>query len=125
MCDPPHAEPSAPHFGLPKKSGDEAAASEEQIVQQLTRTTTGDGADVLRGLLYAAFSAGGRATSVHVAFCPPFRERPRIEFRQTDGPPARIKLAQLLAFGARFDIKLPTPAQGGETVALEISATFP
>jgi hypothetical protein len=48
-----------------------------------------------------------------------------MEFHQSSGPPARIKLAQLLAFGARFDIKLPTPAQGGETIALEISASFP
>jgi hypothetical protein len=128
MRDPPHAEPSAPHFGLPNKAGEEAAEGEEpeeQLVQQLTRAKTADGADVLRGSLYAAFPIGGRAMSIHVAFCPPFEERPRIEFRQTGGPAARIKLAQLLAFGARFDIKLPTPAQGDETIALDISASFP
>jgi len=128
MRDPPHAEPSAPHFGLPNKAGEEAAAGEEpeeQLVQQLTRAKAADGADVLRGSLYAAFPSGGRAVSIHVAFCPPFEERPRIEFRQTGGPAARIKLAQLLAFGARFDIKLPTPAQGDETIALDISASFP
>jgi hypothetical protein len=128
MCDPPHAEPSAPHFGLPNKAGEDAAAGEEpeeQLVQQLTRAKTADGADVLRGSLYAAFPIGGRAVSIHVAFCPPFEERPRIEFRQTGGPAARIKLAQLLAFGARFDIKLPAPAQGDETIALDISASFP
>jgi hypothetical protein len=94
-------------------------------VQQLTRSTTRDGVDLLRGLLHATFPPGLRTLSIHVAFCPAFAERPRMEFRQTSGPAARIKLAQLLAFGARFDIKLAASAEIDETVVLEISAMHP
>lgn len=125
LCDPPHLEPAAPHFGLTNKTGDASAPADERIVQQLTRSTTRDGVDMLRGSLHATFPPGLRTLSIHVAFCPPFAERPRMEFRQTSGPTVRIKLAQLLAFGARFDVKLAALAQADETVVLEISAAHP
>ena len=132
LCDPPHLEPAAPHFGLANKSGDPTAPaderiapSDERVIQQLTRSTTREGVDVLRGSLCATFPPGLRTLSVHVAFCPAFAERPRMEFRQTSGPAARIKLAQLLAFGARFDIKLGASAQVDEMVVLDISASHP
>jgi hypothetical protein len=125
LCDPPHLEPAAPHFGLPNKAGDGIAPADERVIQQLTRSTTREGVDVLRGSLHATFPPGLRTLSVHVAFCPAFAERPRMEFRQASGPAARIKLAQLLAFGARFDIKLAALAQVDETVVLEISAAHP
>lgn len=125
LCDPPHAEPAAPHFGLTNKPGDAGAPTDERIVQQLMRSTTGEGVDTLRGSLHASFPQGLRTLSIHVAFCPAFAERPRMEFRQTSGPAARIKLAQLLAFGARFDIRLAATAQVEETVVLEISAVQP
>jgi len=125
LCDPPHPEPAAPHFGLTHKAGDPSTPAGERVVQQLTRSTTREGVDVLRGSLYATFPPGLRTLNVHVAFCPAFVERPRLEFRQTSGPAARIKLAQLLAFGARFDIKLAASAEVDETVVLEISAVQP
>ena len=125
LCDPPHPEPAAPHFGLTNKAGDAGASADERVVQQLTRSTTREGVDVLRGSLHATFPPGLRTLSIHVAFCPAFAERPRVDFRQTSGPAARIKLAQLLAFGARFDLKLAAPAEVDETVVLEISAAHP
>lgn len=125
LCDPPHPEPAAPHFGLTNKTSDAGAPADERVVQQLRRSTTRDGVDVLRGSLCATFPPGLRSLSVHVAFCPAFVERPRMEFRQTSGPAARVKLAQLLSFGARFDIKLAALSQVDETVVLEISAMHP
>lgn len=125
LCDPPHHEPAAPHFGLTSKAGETNPPADERVVQQLRRSTTRDGVDVLRGSLCATFPPGLRTLSVHVAFCPAFAERPRMEFRQTSGPTARIKLGQLLAFGARFDIKLAATAEVDETVVLEISAAHP
>lgn len=125
LCDPPHHEPAAPHFGLTSKTGETSPPADERIVQQLKRSTTREGVDMLRGSLCATFPPGLRTLSIHVAFCPAFAERPRMEFRQTSGPAARIKLGQLLAFGARFDIKLAVSAEIDETVVLEISAAHP
>lgn len=133
-CDLPHVEPAAPHFDLRSSPEDEEQAAEdaasieerpeegEQVVQRLTRTATADGADVLRATLYASFPAGSRTASVHVAFCPPFASLPKAEFHQANGPPARIKLAQLLAHGARFDVKLSSAAADNESVCVVLTA---
>ncbi len=132
-CDLAHVEPAAPHFTLPRSAEGEHAedeeqveagerlTAEEQLVQQLTRTTTAAGADVLRATLYASFPPGSRTASVHVAFCPPFASLPHAEFHQASGPAARIKLAQLLAHGARFDVKLSSPAAESQTVCIELT----
>jgi hypothetical protein len=125
-----HAEPMAPHFDLPPHDqGAEPLAREryepeqhEQLIQQLTRLTTAAGADRLQATLYAQLPIGGRTTSVHVAFCPPFASLPHVEYEQANGPAARIKLAQLLVHGARFDIKLQAAAAESETVCIEMTA---
>lgn len=132
-CDLAHVEPAAPHFALPRSTeGEQTEAeehaeagerltAEEQLVQRLTRTTTAAGVDVLRATLYASFPPGSRTASVHVAFCPPFASLPHAEFYQASGPAARIKLAQLLAHGARFDVKLSSPAAESQTVCIELT----
>jgi hypothetical protein len=125
-----HAEPAAPHFDLPPH--DQAAETlareqyepepHEQLIQQLTRLTTAAGADRLQATLYAQLPIRSRTTSVHVAFCPPFASLPHVEFEQANGPAARIKLAQLLVHGARFDVKLQAAAAESETVCIEMTA---
>ena len=65
--------------------------------------------------------AGQRVAHVHVAFCPPLEHSPAIELRQSAGPPARLKLGQSLAHGARFELKLAEP--GPASVTLEYEAT--
>jgi hypothetical protein len=45
-----------------------------------------------------------------------------VEFEQASGPAARIKLGQLLAHGARFDVKLQSPASESEIVSIEMTA---
>lgn len=125
-----HAEPAAPHFDLPPHDqGAEPLArapyepeQREQLIQQLTRLTTAAGADRLQATLYAQLPIRSRTTSVHVAFCPPFASLPHVEFEQADGPAARIKLAQLLVHGARFDVKLQAAAPESETVCIEMTA---
>ncbi len=131
-CDRPHIEPAAPHFDLRSTAEhedeveeaplEEASVAGEQVLQQLTRTATAAGADVLRATLFAEFPAGSRTASVHVAFCPPFVCLPQAEFQQASGPSARIKLAQLLAHGARFDVKLSSSAAQRESVCIVLTA---
>ena len=94
----------------------------EDVTQQITRSQAADGTETLSGLLRLAFAQGQRTGSIHVAFCPPFTATPELEVEQLDGPEARIKTAQLLAYGARLDLKLAAAAEEPANVLLQFSA---
>jgi hypothetical protein len=94
----------------------------EEVTQQLTRSQAADGAEELAGWLRLPFAVGQRTGSVHVAFCPPLRVTPELAVEQIDGPEARIKTAQLLPYGARFDLKLAAAAEEDTSVLLQFSA---
>jgi hypothetical protein len=96
-----------------------------EVTQQLTRSRAADGTEELFGWLRTPFAAGQRTGCVHVAFCPPLDVTPEIEVEQIDGPEARIKTAQLLPYGARFDLKLATTADSPTTVVLQFVARTP
>lgn len=91
------------------------------IVQRLTRARDAAGCDILYGSLRADLAADQRSTSVHVAFCPPFVSPPRVAVEQTAGPDARIKVAQVLPYGTRLDVRLARLPQEPSTVTLEIN----
>ncbi|HEY5310932.1 MAG TPA: hypothetical protein VIK18_00385 [Pirellulales bacterium] len=97
------------------------AADGSWIVQQARRDRRGDGRECVVGRMRVDLAAGQRVAQVHVAFCPPLERVPAIELRQTSGPAARLKLGQALAYGARFELKLPEP--GPASVVLEYTAT--
>jgi hypothetical protein len=109
-------------------TSDEAEAEDLQedadlpanIVQRLTRARDAAGCDILYGSLRADLAADQRSTAVHVAFCPPFARLPRVAVEQTAGPDARIKVAQVLPYGARLDVRLARLPQEPSTVTLEI-----
>jgi hypothetical protein len=96
-----------------------------KVTQQLTRSETADGAEEFSGWLRLPFAPGQRTGSVHVAFCPPLRVTPEVEVEQIEGPEARIKAAQLLPYGARFDLKLVAAAEDPITVLLQFTARTP
>jgi hypothetical protein len=96
-----------------------------EVTQQLTRSRAADGTEELFGWLRTPFAAGQRTGSVHVAFCPPLEMTPEVEVEQIDGPEARIKTAQLLPYGARFDLKLTAAADSPTTVVLQFVARSP
>ncbi len=89
---------------------------ELSVSQQLRRGITAEGTDVLQGTLHVTFAHEQRQESVHVAFCPPFRATPQLDFETGDGPDVQIKLGQLLPYGARFDLKLAAPGPASVTV---------
>jgi hypothetical protein len=108
----PHVEPAPPYFPeLP-----------EDVVQQLTRVQAADGSERLTGWLRVAFLPGQRLGSAHVAFCPPFEQTPEVVVQQLGGPDARIKTAQVLAYGARLDLKLAAEVEQPVTVLLRFVA---
>ncbi len=95
------------------------------VTQQLTRSETADGAEELSGRLRLPFAAGQRTGSIHVAFCPPLRVTPEVIVEQIEGPEARIKTAQLLPYGARFDLKLAAASEEPTAVLLQFTARTP
>lgn len=97
-----------------------AAEADPQATQRLERTESVEEGDVLRGWVRTALVAEQRTCHVHVAFCPPFASVPELEFHQTEGPAARIKAAQVLPYGVRWDVKLNSP--GPAQVAIEFAA---
>ncbi len=120
----------------PRKSSPAAAAVasgglpaamplEQDVTQQLTRVESADGRDALGGWLRVPLPAGQRIGNVHVAFCPPFAYVPRTVVEQVEGPAARVKTVQVLPFGARFEVKLPKPAEESTQVVLRFGAEVP
>jgi hypothetical protein len=93
------------------------------VRQQLTRSTDAEGRDVLCGWLRMDFAAGSRSGNLHVAFCPPFAATPELEVEQLDGPEARIKIAQLLPYGARLELKLIANSPESASVLVQFTAT--
>jgi hypothetical protein len=93
-----------------------------EMHQQLTRASLADGADRLAGWLQATFAPGERTSTVHVAFCPPFAEPPKVSLRQTSGPATRIKPGQILAHGVRLELKLNFASRAAERVLVEFAA---
>jgi hypothetical protein len=91
------------------------------VVQRLTRARDASGTDVLDGSLRADLAADQRTTSVHVAFCPPFASSPEVSVEQTAGPDATIKVAQVLPYGTRLEVRLARLPQQPSTVTLAIN----
>jgi hypothetical protein len=123
------AQPIAPHvepeFAEQTAVSDLLASpdtSAHSITQQLTRSTAADKSDVLCGRLRMNFAPGQRQGNLHVAFCPPFKTTPELTAAQIEGPGVRIKIAQLLPYGARLELKLIVPSGESSCVLLRFSA---
>lgn len=94
------------------------------VTQQMTRTRSAAGGDLVFGQARADFTVGARSQIVHLAFCPPLAGSPRITVKQAGGPQAAITVAQGESFGARFDIRLASTARQPESVMIEYEARF-
>jgi hypothetical protein len=92
------------------------------VTQQFTRSVVADGSEVLSGWLRLELAAGQRTGSGHVAFCPPFAHVPELTVTQREGPPARIKTGQVLAYGARLDVRAASPSAEPAVVLLHLAA---
>lgn len=95
------------------------------ILQQLTRSRTADGVEVIRGNLVAEFAPGDRFAILHVAFCPPFEQLPAVEAERTSGPACEIKIAQILHQGARLEVRLSRASTSARSATIEFTATSP
>jgi hypothetical protein len=94
---------------------------DEELVQQHTRRRLDDGSEVLEGWLCVELAAGQRHATAHVAICPPLTGEPECYAEQSDGPDAQVKVAQVLAHGVRFEIKLDREQAEPSRVGIEFS----
>jgi hypothetical protein len=110
-------------LGFPENATANPAAGD--VVQHFVRSISADGRETIAGAVCANFAAGQRTANVHIAFCPPLAAVPELEFEQTEGPAARVRLGQALAHGARLEVRLEEPARESERVWIEFRAAAP
>jgi hypothetical protein len=98
------------------------AWTDESVSQQIVRRRDDDvNSEVVEGWLRVAFVAGQRHATAHVAVCPPLEGAPECQAEQAAGPPAGVKVAQVLSYGARLEVKLDEPADASTSVIVEFS----
>jgi hypothetical protein len=97
----------------------------EDISQQVVRRRQPDGSETIEGWVRSEFLQGQRNGAAHIAICPPLDRVPQCFAEQMDGPAAQIKIGQVLPYGARFEIKLDTPAERATSVIVEFSIHGP
>jgi hypothetical protein len=79
------------------------------------------GGTIISGALRVVLPPGQESATAHVAFCPPLAQPPVIDLDLSEPVDARIKVAQALPHGARFEIKL---AGGDLAAARQVQWTF-
>ncbi|MFW6169670.1 MAG: hypothetical protein ACODAD_04205 [Planctomycetota bacterium] len=94
----------------------------EDVSQQITRCRAEEDNDTVMGLLRARFAPKERSRSLHVAFCPPMLHPPTVDIIQVSGPRARIKAAEVRAFGIRFDVRLSVASEDPEEALIHFQA---
>jgi hypothetical protein len=92
------------------------------VMQQFTLRTTAEGGQELSGWLRMNLAAGQRTDTLHVAFCPPFEHAPIVEAEAVSGPDCRIKVAEVMPYGARLEIKLNASTSADESLLVSFFA---
>ena len=100
-----------------------AAYPPENVTQQLTRSSASDGRDTIHALVRGRFAPGQRSLSLHVAFCPPLAATPHVQVRQLQGATVQVKVAQVMPYGTRIDVRLGSFSQQSENVLIELHAS--
>lgn len=90
------------------------------VTQQLSRTAGEDG-DSLEGLLRARFTSNQSRTTLHVAFCPPFEEKPAVECYVLEGEAKIETPLRISPHGAGIQLK----KIAGEEAVLYFRAVSP
>ncbi len=116
---PPVVEARAPlGIALIGQADEELDAT---VTQQIVRRRQSDRSEAVEGWVRADLAVAQRHATAHVAICPPLDGLPECFAEQMAGPPAAIKVAQVLPYGVRFEIKLDKPAQEAASVVVEFS----
>jgi hypothetical protein len=122
---------SGGHKKSPSPASTRGEVPEDRVLQQFTRLLTA-GEEIVRGSLIVTVDRGSRLAAGHVAFCPPFVERPRCDVQPgaASWPPgsaanATLKVTQLYPHGARIEVRLPQPAETDTAIPVRFVARAP
>jgi hypothetical protein len=91
----------------------------DRVLQQLTRTRTADGHEIVHGTLLAEFAPGERTATLYVAFCPPFERLPHVEVESA----ADVRILQTLHNGVQLEVRQHRSATVPTTTSIELFAT--
>jgi len=109
----PGPRPAAPanlHQELSAELGG-AAFTQTQV-----RSSSEEGGETVTGYLRGAVAAGQRSLRLHVGFCPPLAQTPRVEADLVEGD-GSLAIGQALPQGVRFDIRV-RPDDGAEVASV-------
>jgi hypothetical protein len=117
------AREELPALGAEAWDALEEAESEydDEVSQRMSRRRESEGGETISGWLAAEIAAGARLATAHIAICPPLAAACECVAEPMDGPPAQVKVAQVLPHGVRFEIKLDEPAAEPARVVIEFS----
>lgn len=96
--------------------------AEARLLQQFTRTITPLGEETIQGRVALRIEPGSRMAATHIAFCPPFVERPQFEAHLEPQVSGALKVTQLYAHGARIELRLPQVSGTEERVSVRFTA---
>jgi hypothetical protein len=94
------------------------------LVMAVQRNRQPDGGETIAGTLQAEFAAGQRTADLHLSFCPPLSGIPQVEAETIAGPPARVKVAQVLHGGLRLEVRLDSPASEPTQAVVQVLAAL-
>jgi hypothetical protein len=87
-----------------KKTDSFSESPASDVTQWLTRSHTAEG-EIIEGGFRVDFQAGQRDSTIHVSFCPPFSQTPKISTRDLDEANLEIQVAASFPFGARLTVR--------------------
>ncbi len=116
--DPPARGVSQSGLALGAETEEEL---EQGVSQRMVRRRDETGREMIEGWVRAEFAPSQRHATAHLAICPPLAHVPECFAEPADGPPSQIKVAQVLPYGVRFEIKLDEPATEPSEVMIEFS----
>ncbi|MDX1961941.1 MAG: hypothetical protein SFX18_02230 [Pirellulales bacterium] len=90
--------------------------SEPAATQEQRRLRLENGQEVIVGSVRVILDATQELAWAHVAFCPPLCTVAEVEIEMQEPAAAKIKTAQVLPQGIRFEVKLPLAATTREVV---------
>ena len=71
----------------------------------MTRQLTEQGNECIEGTIQIAFCPGQKQTAIHIPFCPPLSEKPKVQCEPAEDVPIRFKVALARPYGMRIEAK--------------------
>jgi hypothetical protein len=113
---PKEAAPATPVATEPSNGG----ADRQHHVEHVQSFDAG-GLRRVTGVARLTFQPGERQVDVHLAFCPSFCAAPQLDCHQLSGSKVRIKLVQVMPYGAKLEVQR-TDAAAWAVVIIDFTA---